>query len=55
MTRKEFEAQYCSNCKNKLEKLFDKCKPLVLDNFDYLCCALFEPIKEEDNKNESRN
>lgn len=50
MTKSEFEKQYCSNCKHKLEKLFDKCTPFVSkgDQRYYIDCSFFVPINKED-------
>jgi len=53
MTEKDFEALICSNCKHKLEKLFDKCRPFTIGINNWVDCSLFEPIKED--KNEPRN
>ena len=57
MTQKEFENQYCSNCRHKMEKIFDKCKPFVTganSEIFWVNCSLFEPIKKEE-QNGSRS
>lgn len=58
MNKTEFEKTFCSKCKHRLEKVFDKCTPQHFKGpvstggkeFEYTRCQFYEEIKKEDIK-----